>query len=78
MASGMLSEIGNISAFHPSDALAKYAGLYWLKNESGDFTSEDNAVSKAGTPYLRYHLGELLTTSEGVCLNTRITMQKIC
>ena len=57
-ASGMLSEIGDISAFHSSDALAKYAGLYWLKNDSGDFTSEDNQVSKAGNPYLRYYLGE--------------------
>ena len=57
-ASGMLSEIGDISAFHSSDALAKYAGLYWLKNDSGDFTSEDNQVSKAGNLYLRYYLGE--------------------
>jgi len=57
-ASGILSEIGDINAFHSSDALAKYAGLYWLKNDSGDFTSEDNAVSKAGNPYLRYYLGE--------------------
>ena len=76
-ASGMLSEIGDISAFHSSDALAKYAGLYWLKNDSGDFTSEDNQVSKAGNLYLRYYLGEkLLTASEGMCPNTRITMPK--
>ena len=57
-ASGMLSEIGDITAFHSSDALAKYAGLYWLKNDSGDFISEDNQVSKVGNPYLRYYLGE--------------------
>ena len=30
-ASGILSEIGDITAFHSSDALAKYAGLYWPK-----------------------------------------------
>ena len=54
-ASGMLSEIGDITAFH---SLAKYAGLYWLKNDSGDFISEDNQVSKVGNPYLRYYLGE--------------------
>lgn len=57
-ASGILSEIGDITAFHSSDALAKYAGLYWPKGDSGDFTSEDNKISKAGNPYLRYYLGE--------------------
>lgn len=57
-ASGILSEIGDITAFHSSDALAKYAGLTWLKNDSGDFISEDNHISKAGNTYLRYYLGE--------------------
>lgn len=57
-AAGILSEIGDITAFHSSDALAKYAGLTWLKNDSGDFISEDNRVSKAGNTYLRYYLGE--------------------
>ena len=57
-ASGILSEIGDISAFHSSDALAKYAGLYWPKGDSGDFISEDNQMSKAGNPYLRHYFGE--------------------
>jgi transposase len=57
-ASGIISEIGDAAAFHSSDALAKYAGLYWPKGDSGDFTSEDNKMSKAGNPYLRYYLGE--------------------
>ena len=57
-ASGILSELGDITAFHSSDALAKYAGLYWPKSDSGNFTSEDNKMSKAGNPYLRYYLGE--------------------
>lgn len=57
-ASGILSEVGDITAFHSSDALAKYAGLYWPKGDSGDFVSEDNQMSKAGNPYLRYYLGE--------------------
>ena len=56
--SGILSEIGDITAFHSSDALAKYAGLYWPKDDSGAFTSEDNIMSKHGNPYLRYYLGE--------------------
>lgn len=57
-AAGILSEIGDITAFHSSDALAKYAGLTWLKNDSGNFVSEDNRVSKAGNTYLRYYFGE--------------------
>ena len=57
-ASGIISEIGDITAFHSSDALAKYAGLYWPKGDSGDFTSEDNRISKAGNSYLRYYFGE--------------------
>ena len=57
-ASGIISEIGDAAAFHSSDALAKYAGLYWPKGDSGDFTSEDNTMSKAGNPYLRYYLSE--------------------
>jgi len=58
LASGIIAEIGDIKTFHSSDALAKYAGLYWMKDDSGDFTSEDKKVSKVGNPYLRYYLGE--------------------
>jgi transposase len=57
-AGGMLAEIGDITAFHSSDALAKYAGLTWRKSDSGDFASEDNPITKAGNTYLRYYLGE--------------------
>lgn len=57
-AAGILSEIGNITAFHSSDALAKYAGLTWLRHDSGNFISEDNQLAKAGNSYLRYYLGE--------------------
>jgi len=57
-AAGMIAEIGNIAAFHSSDALAKYAGLTWLRNDSGDFEAEDTPITKAGNTYLRYYLGE--------------------
>lgn len=40
------------------DALAKYAGLMWKSNQSGDFDGEDTPMSKAGNRYLRYYLGE--------------------
>ena len=57
-AGGIIAEIGDISAFHSSDALAKYAGLMWKSNQSGDFNGEDTPMMKAGNRYLRYYLGE--------------------
>ena len=57
-AGGIVAEIGDISAFTSSDALAKYAGLCWKSNQSGDFDGEDTPMSKAGNRYLRYYLGE--------------------
>lgn len=57
-ASGILAEIGDIHSFHSSDALAKYAGLTWSQNQSGDFRGEDTSMLKAGNAYLRYYLGE--------------------
>lgn len=61
-ASGIISEIGNATAFHSSDALAKYAGLYWPKGDSGEFTSENNKMSRAGNTYLRYYLCEAVNS----------------
>lgn len=58
--SGILAEISDIVAFYSSDALAKYAGLTWLKN--GNFISEDNRVSKVGNAYLCYYLGEVVNS----------------
>jgi transposase len=57
-ASGILAEIGSISAFHSQDAVAKYAGLVWRRNQSGDFEADDTPLSKAGNRYLRYYLVE--------------------
>ena len=57
-AAGIIAEIGDINVFHSSDALAKYAGLTWSKNQSGDFNGEDTSMQKAGNTYLRYYLGE--------------------
>ena len=48
-AGGIVAEIGDISAFTSSDALAKYAGLCWKSNQSGDFNGEDNPMTKAVT-----------------------------
>jgi len=38
------------------DAVAKYAGLWWPRRESGSFRGEDRRLSKQGNKYLRYHL----------------------
>ena len=57
-AGGIVAEIGDIAAFSSSDALAKYAGLCWRSNQSGDFDGEDTPMTKAGNRYLRYYLGE--------------------
>src|SRR5262249_15603118 len=57
-AAGLVAEIGDISRFASDDALARYAGLWWPRHESGDFAAEDRALSKAGNRYLRYYLCE--------------------
>jgi DNA uptake protein ComE-like DNA-binding protein len=57
-ASGILSEIGSINAFNSHNALAKYAGLTWRVNQSGDYTAEDTNMTKTGNKYLRYYLIE--------------------
>ena len=57
-ASGILPEIGSIQAFPNNATVAKYAGIVWNGNQSGDFESEDTKMSKAGNKYLRYYLIE--------------------
>ena len=47
-----------MSTFKSQDELAKYAGLVWTKNQSGEFESENSRMSKAGNRYLRYYLVE--------------------
>jgi transposase len=58
LASGILAEIGTIISFGSNDALAKYAGLTWRVNQSGDYTSDDTKMTKTGNRYLRYYLVE--------------------
>ena len=58
LASGILSEIGTITSFNSHDALAKYAGLTWRVNQSGNFKSDNTRMTKTGNKYLRYYLIE--------------------
>ena len=57
-ATSIVSELGDASSFTSDDALAKYAGIYWNENSSGNFISEDNRLKKTGNPYLSYYLIE--------------------
>jgi len=38
------------------DAVAKFAGLWWPQNASGQFVAEDRPLSKRSNAYLRYYL----------------------
>ncbi len=38
------------------DAVAKFAGLWWPQNASGQFSAEERPLSKRGNAYLRYYL----------------------
>jgi transposase len=57
-ASGILAEIGSIKCFRNNDALAKYCGIVWKGNQSGNFEAEDTPMNKAGNRYLRYYMIE--------------------
>lgn len=57
-AAGILSEIAEISRFRSPDVLAKYTGLWWPKNQSGEFDAEERRLKKAGNKYLRSYLVE--------------------
>lgn len=55
---GILAEIGEVTRFKSPDALAKFAGLWWPQNQSGEFEGEDRKLKKSGNKYLRYYLVE--------------------
>ncbi|RFA34734.1 IS110 family transposase, partial [Virgibacillus dokdonensis] len=38
--------------------IAKYAGLYWRKHQSGRFTADDTSLSRNGNQYLHYNFVE--------------------
>ena len=66
-AAGILAEIGDVNYFKHNSNLAKYAGLYWNRTQSGKFEKEDKKYSKHANKYLRYYLIE--ATSSCVRMN---------
>ncbi|WP_412851075.1 IS110 family transposase [Bacillus paranthracis] len=57
-AASILAEIGQIERFETQVQLAKYAGLYWKRSQSGNFESERTPMVRTGNQYLRYYLVE--------------------
>lgn len=57
-AAGILAELGQIERFEDEAKIAKYAGLYWKRKQSGNFESERTVMTKTGNHYLRYYLVE--------------------
>ena len=55
---GIIAEIGQIERFESEAQLAKYAGLYWKKNQSENFESQRTPMTRTGNHYLRYYLVE--------------------
>lgn len=55
---GIIAEIGNIHRFDSQASVAKYTGLVWNRNQSGDFEAEHSRMIKSGNRYLRYYLME--------------------
>ena len=55
-AAGILAEMGSVRCYKNNDALAKYSGIVWRDNQSGEFDSDETPMIKAGNRYLRYYL----------------------
>lgn len=57
-AAGIMAEIIDISFFKSHNQLAKYAGLYWPRHQSGEFEHSDKPMAKSGNMYLKYYVTE--------------------
>ena len=71
-AAGIMAEIGNIERFSHNSKLAKYSGIYWKRNQSGQYESEEKKSSKKSNKYLRYYLIEATSS----CINHKFPFIK--
>lgn len=55
---GIIAEIGDIHRFQSHASVAKFAGLVWTQNQSGDFEAANTKLIKSGNRFLRYYLLE--------------------
>lgn len=49
----LIAEIGDVRRFHSRGAIVAYAGIDPSSNQSGDYESKSNRVTKRGSSYLR-------------------------
>ena len=61
-AATILAEIGDINRFKSSSALVAFAGIDPTVQQSGEFSSTHNHMSKRGSPYLRHAIFLAATT----------------
>ncbi|NMA14862.1 MAG: IS110 family transposase [Clostridia bacterium] len=52
---GLIAEIGDIRRFNNEGALAKFAGLTWRGQQSGEFVADEAPLTRTGNAYLRYY-----------------------
>jgi len=57
-ATGIVASIGDIKRFSSDDQLARFAGLVWKRNQTGQTESEEKHLVKECDKYLRYYLVE--------------------
>lgn len=55
-AAGIIAEVGGVENFTSQEQLAKFSGIIWSVNQSGQFKAEESSLTKAGNKYLRYYL----------------------
>lgn len=60
-AAGIMAEIININNFKTHDKLAKYAGFYWPRHQSGEFEHSDKPMAKSANMYLKYYISEAVS-----------------
>ena len=57
-AAGIIAEIVDIDYFKSHNQLAKYAGLYWPRHQSGEFERENKPMARSANMYLKYYVTE--------------------
>jgi len=57
-ATGIVASIGDIKRFNSDDQLARFAGLVWKRNQTGETESEEKRLVTECDKYLRYYLVE--------------------
>jgi transposase len=57
-AAGIFSEIGDITRFPGEEQIARFAGLAWLRHQSGNFEAQTTRLDRQSNEYLRYYLVE--------------------